>query len=60
MRFAWLSQTVRLSPEEDYTNKYKVRVSMRVRDVVPLERVEEFVDRPVCGFLEVEWLDESD
>lgn len=31
----------------------------RVRAVVPVEVVEEFVDRPVYGFLEVEWL-ESD
>jgi hypothetical protein len=26
----------------------------------PVEIVEEFVDYPLYGFLEVEWLDESD
>ena len=34
-------------------------VRARVRAVVPVEIVEEFVDRPLYGFLEVEWL-ESD
>jgi hypothetical protein len=28
--------------------------------VVPVETIEEFVERPVYGFLEVEWIDESD
>jgi hypothetical protein len=34
-------------------------VRARVRAVVPVEIVEEFVDRPLYGFLGVEWL-ESD
>ena len=34
-------------------------VRARGRAVVPLEIVEEFVDRPVYGFLEVEWLEEA-
>ena len=29
----------------------------RVRAVVPVEIVEELVDRPAYGFLEVEWLE---
>jgi hypothetical protein len=33
-------------------------VRARVRAVVPVETVEEFVDHPLYGFLEVEWLDE--
>ena len=32
-------------------------VSTRIRAVVPVETVEEFVDRPIYGFLEVEWLE---
>jgi hypothetical protein len=32
-------------------------VRARVRAVVPVEIVEEFVDRPIYGFLEVEWLE---
>ena len=32
-------------------------VRARVRAVVPVEIVEEFVDRPLYGFLEVEWLE---
>ncbi len=28
-----------------------------IRAVVPVEIVEEFVDRPIYGFLEVEWLE---
>jgi hypothetical protein len=34
-------------------------VRARVLAVVPVEVVEEFVDRPFYGFLEVEWLDSS-
>jgi hypothetical protein len=30
----------------------------RVLAVVPVETVEEFVDHPLYGFLEVEWLDD--
>jgi hypothetical protein len=33
-------------------------VRARIQAVVPVEIVEEFVDGPLYGFLEVEWLDE--
>ena len=41
----------------------EIRVSgnrrMLIRAAVPVERVEEFVDRPLYGFLEVECLDDT-
>ena len=34
-------------------------VRARIRAVVPVEIVEEFVDRSLVGFLEVEWVEEG-